>query len=188
MNNKPILALMVGIPGSGKTAFAKKFCKYFHYTYISRDDIRFSKIEDKDDYFDKESLVFTEFIDSAVLSLRKNTNVLLDATHLSKQSRKKVLKNINYFLTNYRVIYFVMDTPLKVCSQRNAKRKGRSKVPNSVILSMANTFCMPLFNEDNRIQAIYTVLDKPYGYHIQKNLKGANEPTFIEWKSSERTF
>ena len=62
MSNKPILALMVGIPGSGKTTFAKKFCKYFHYTYISRDDIRFSKIEDKDDYFDKESLVFTEFI------------------------------------------------------------------------------------------------------------------------------
>lgn len=175
MSNKPILALMVGIPGSGKTTFAKKFCEDFNYTYISRDEIRFSKIEDEDDYFDKERLVFTEFVNLAVLNLRKNNNVLLDATHLSKHSRKKILKNINYFLTNYRIIYFVMDTPLELCKRRNDKREGRSKVPNSVITSMAHSFLVPQFNEDTRIQAIYKILANSNGYRIQKSLKGKDE-------------
>ena len=56
------LYLMCGIPGSGKSTYAKtnkdlKYCKY-----ISRDDIRYSLLKDEDDYFSKEKQVFRTFI------------------------------------------------------------------------------------------------------------------------------
>ena len=55
------LFLMMGAPGSGKSYWAEH-----HVTsvdkYISRDEIRFSMLEDGDDYFAKEGKVFDNFI------------------------------------------------------------------------------------------------------------------------------
>ena len=59
---------MVGIPGSGKSTWAKARCKNNpHAAYISRDEIRFSLLKDEEEYFAKENGAdFTEPITAGI--------------------------------------------------------------------------------------------------------------------------
>ena len=55
------LFLMMGAPGSGKSYWAQHHIQPTD-KYISRDEIRFSMLQENDDYFDKEGEVFNKFI------------------------------------------------------------------------------------------------------------------------------
>ena len=56
------LYIISGVPGSGKDYFLNKyFGNSSNVKIISRDVIRFSLIENNDEYFSKESLVFSKF-------------------------------------------------------------------------------------------------------------------------------
>ena len=56
------LYIISGVPGSGKDYFLNQyFGNSSNVKIISRDVIRFSLIENDDEYFSKESLVFSKF-------------------------------------------------------------------------------------------------------------------------------
>ena len=65
---KKHLYLMIGVPGSGKSTYAKNILKYGDI-YISRDEIRYSLLTEEDDYFAKENEVIKTFIDNIDKSL-----------------------------------------------------------------------------------------------------------------------
>ena len=54
--------LMCGIPGSGKSTWAKKRLMENGGIWISRDEVRFSMVKEDEDYFSKECEVFDKFI------------------------------------------------------------------------------------------------------------------------------
>lgn len=54
------LYVMIGIPGSGKSTWAKANKKEKDI-YVSRDEVRFSLLQDGDEYFSKEKEVLKEF-------------------------------------------------------------------------------------------------------------------------------
>ena len=85
------LYMMVGIPGSGKSTFAKTL----KGKYVSRDEVRFKLLQDEDDYFAKEKEVFQKFIYEIEEGLSKGNDVIVDATHLNKGSRYKLFSSIN---------------------------------------------------------------------------------------------
>ena len=49
---------MVGCPGSGKSTWAKKHLPDTYY--VSRDEVRFSLLQDGEDYFSHEKEVFNK--------------------------------------------------------------------------------------------------------------------------------
>ena len=51
---KPILYIMCGIPGCGKSWYATHNMVKDNVAYISRDSIRFNMLNAEDDYFSKE--------------------------------------------------------------------------------------------------------------------------------------
>ena len=136
------LYLMCGVPGSGKSTWIKNHLG--DATYVSRDVIRFNLLEEGDEYFSKEDEVWAEFIRRINESLELGFNVFVDATHISRGSRRKILKEVKF---NPTLIAIYMDTPFEICLERNAKRTGRECVPEGAIRNMYKHFEEPEFYE-----------------------------------------
>lgn len=162
MNN--ILILMMGIPGSGKTAQAKKLiCE--KDIYISRDEIRFSLLREGEDYFSKENLVLRTFIKeiNQAIEANKYRFIIADATHLNKNSRGKILNHLANTPKEIYVLY--IDTPLEIALKRNEKRSGRAYVPPQQIIKMYNSIQIP--EKQEGISATF-VLDENGIINFQK--------------------
>ena len=135
------LVLMMGVPGSGKTTYAKKMMKDCDI-YISRDEIRFELVKEDEPYFSKEDEVLQTFIktiDDALLIAQRY--VIADATHLNMGSRAKILKNLHNKPDNIYVIYVAVS--LQTALERNAQREGRALVPESSIKNMYKSITLP---------------------------------------------
>lgn len=113
--------------------------------YVSRDEIRFSIIGENDAYFSKEKTVYNEFIKRIQKALDSGKSAIADATHINKQSRNKLLSNLN--LEGVSVIAVYCDTPFDVCLERNDLRTGRQKVPYEEMKSMHRWSSQPKVEE-----------------------------------------
>ena len=135
--------LLCGIPGSGKSTWAKNQLDN-KSVWISRDQIRFSMVSESEEYFSKEKEVFREFIKEINLTIRDKNfdNIYVDATHLNTASRYKVLDKIALKdVDELNIVFF--DTPLNTCLERNSYRSGRERVPEEVIKKMYKAVTSP---------------------------------------------
>lgn len=136
-----VLYLMCGLPGSGKTTAAKNVIKNDpNIKYVSRDDIRYTMVSDQEHYFDRENEVYREFCNQISRWLQQGDYVIADATHLTKNSRKKLLNNI---IKPAQIRCIFVNTPFNVCMERNSKRKGITRVPDKQMYRMKNTLQIP---------------------------------------------
>lgn len=144
------LWLMVGPPGSGKsTATTKMFKK--DTIIISRDKIRFSMLQEDDDYFAYEDEVLKEFYRQIQDGLDKGLAVVADATHLTEKARAATVNAIK--LAEGDTLWLgvvVACTPLEVSLARNAERTGRALVPESAIKNMYRSCTDPI--EDQKLE------------------------------------
>ena len=128
---------MCGIPGSGKSTWAKHKVEQTGGVWISRDAIRFSIIKDDEDYFSHEDEVLAKFFGDVQEQLNNPLveDIVVDASHLSPKARQATLGRLN--LTNATEVNCVMfDVPVAVAIKRNDQREGRARVPHSVIRRM----------------------------------------------------
>lgn len=143
------LILMCGIPASGKSTMIKQEVEKLHSNYriISRDAIRFSMVSSDEDYFSRETEVFDRFIKQINNALSfEIEHIYVDATHVSKGSRHKVLSKLTIPPgVNLRVV--VMTIPVHVALNRNANRQGRARVPDIAVRRMFKGFEMPQLDE-----------------------------------------
>ena len=149
-----MLYLMTGIPASGKTTYIKiSMCPKI--SHKSRDEVRFSMLNDKDDYFAKEKKVFEKWIEEIQTALDEGKDVVADATHLTPQSRKKTLDHLDLGEHGVTAINFLV--PVEKCLERNEKRVGRAYVPREVIRRMFHQYKPAKKGEDPRITSIWEI-------------------------------
>ena len=144
---KTRLFLMMGCPGSGKSTFIEKNMSMFNSPkIISRDKIRFSLLKEGDDYFSKENEVFKRFIKDINNSLNRGYgDTIVDATHISQGSRRKLLNAVQ---SNYdEVIVIWVKVPLSIALERNKGRDGLSLVPEDSIRNMHHNLTKPCKEE-----------------------------------------
>ena len=154
---KPTLYILIGIPGSGKSTFAKRFQNEYDTSWISRDKIRFDTIKEDEEYFSHESEVFQKFIDNIIFGLRNSLNVIADATHINMSSRRKLTYAIDKEFNNYKIVYVIFDTSFDICLARNNAREGRACVPEQVMKNMYKDFRIPRDDEDTRAIGSITI-------------------------------
>ena len=145
------LIMFCGVPGSGKSTEARRMAgslaaRGLTIEYISRDELRFNMISDESEYFSKEKEVFNKFVEKMNNSLNKNDCTIIDATHISKASRAKILRRVEN-PNNVRLLVLYLTTPLDVCMRQNDLRTGRERVPQEVIEGMAEQFEEPTEKE-----------------------------------------
>ena len=129
------LNVMIGLPGSGKSTFIKNHMNTETDVWVSRDAIRFSLLNDTDEYFAKETMVKNIFFSMINHYLNEGKNVWMDATHLSIASRDKALNRVTAARDEMNAFFFT--TPMEYCIERNDKREGRERVPKGHINRMA---------------------------------------------------
>ena len=137
----PTLYILCGVPGCGKTTWARNFIHehdplYQNIRDVSRDEIRFSILKEGEiDGFD----------------------VIADATHLNEFSRRKLTQSIDRRYTDYEIVYVVFNVDLQTCLERNAQRTGRACVPEQTVRNMYRDFRLPTKDEDERVKEIIEV-------------------------------
>ena len=146
---RKILYLMSGPPGCGKSTWVMKRIIQSGGAWISRDKIRFDMLQEGEDYFAHEEEVFDLFIANIQGEINNplGSDIYVDATHLNKTARDRVLKRLDLSeVDEINCVFFKVDS--EVCIERNEQRSGLARVPRSVIRRMWFSHTMPDADEN----------------------------------------
>lgn len=132
--------MLSGIPGSGKSTYAKQLCRSERAVLVATDEIRErlfgSESKQRNNY-----LVFDAAFAEIEQALAGGRNVVFDATNIDRSRRLKFLKRFS----GIPVECHVCDAPYELAIERNKTRKRRL---NEVILTKyAKNFAFPVPGE-----------------------------------------
>lgn len=137
--SKPNLIVLQGIPGSGKTTYAKRLVHDNpNIDYYSSDDLRVEMFGNIDDQSHNGEL-FNELQKRIKNSLISGHDVIFDATNINSNRRMNFLKDIKNIDCYKKII--VMAIPFEVCLRRNWSRER--KIPDEVITRMYKSWQTP---------------------------------------------
>lgn len=134
-----VVYMMCGLPGSGKSTFAKNLVN--SGTYISSDDIREELFGDAS-VQKNGKLVFDVFYFRAKNCLKNGEDVILDATFIDKKSRKQMFEKLG---NDHKYIAYVIDCGVDYAKHNNSLRDR--VVPDEVIEKMNKRFVHPSIDE-----------------------------------------
>ena len=135
------LIMLIGLPASGKSTWAKNYVKENPgYVIHSSDELRKEMYGDDYDAADNGK-VFDE-LHKRIINDLETHSVIYDATNLVKKRRVGFLKQICKHV--YKTCVIFLKTYEK-CLEDNLKRE--SPVPEDVITGMRKTFAPPMYHE-----------------------------------------
>ena len=138
----PKLEILIGLPGSGKSTYAKKEHKSnSNPVYLSSDKIR-------EELYGNESIqgnpteVFTLMQSRAIEALKSGIDVFYDATNLTRKDRSGILVATPRYVCKQATVVF---TPYEMCVERDVARER--SVGKEVIDRMIRRFQPPFYDE-----------------------------------------
>lgn len=156
--SKPILWVVVGLSGSGKSTIAKKIANDNPNTVIvSSDNIREEITGDYEDQEHNEE-VFKIFHDRIRKNLENKQNVIADATNLTIKSRRAILNKVNGL--DIEKICVIIPKPFEKCKEDNLHREH--PVPDYVLDKQIRRFQIPFIEEGWDEICIYDISKEGY--------------------------
>lgn len=134
------LIFLIGLPGSGKTTYAKN--NLSDCEILSSDRIRGELLGDENCQADNK-LIFSTLYKRAKDFLQSGKDVVIDATNVKLNERQKALNQFKDFLV--KRIAIVINTPVKECIERDKNRERT--VGKSVIYKLKKIFAKPTKEE-----------------------------------------
>ncbi len=134
------LQILVGLPASGKSTYAAE--KSDDYLILSSDGIR-KELYGSEEIQGDGREVFRILYSRARRALKAGSNVILDATHLTRRGREVAIvsgKECGAYIT-----CVCFETPLDECKRRNGLRDR--VVPEYVYDRMVKKYEKPTFDE-----------------------------------------
>ena len=132
------LIMLIGLPGSGKSTWAKRFVEVRpDYRLVATDDIRYQLYGDEaiqGEWLQIWRTVLGQLKDArAAIAAGTLSSVIYDATNARRRHRREFIQAAQ--LQSYSPIHALwIDTPLETCLARNRSR--RRQVPSEVIEKM----------------------------------------------------
>jgi predicted kinase len=132
---RPALILLSGLPGAGKTTFAKALAERLPFVHIESDAIRRGMAE-KPTYSPQESgAVFAKVEARARAALSHGERALIDATNLTNRDRRRFLRLAKELDT--KLVTVRLTAPDEVLRARLAQpREGFSQADMSILERM----------------------------------------------------
>ena len=136
--------ILIGIPASGKSTFAKNFVfSHKDYKIVSTDDIRW-KLFGNPSIQGNPKMIFAIAYKDIMSYLDKGCNVIFDATNITRKNRVNLIN----FLKDCEVENIVADyfpVTIDVALERNQQRNRH--VPEKVIHKMFGKIEKPKYEE-----------------------------------------
>jgi predicted kinase len=121
--NQPLLILLFGFPGSGKTYFARQFCERIQAAHVQGDRIRFELFE-KPRYDKQENDIITHLMNyMAEEFLAAGISVVYDVNAMRAAQRHGLREIARKFHAQPLLVWFQMDS--ESAYTRNVKRDRR---------------------------------------------------------------
>ena len=138
--------IAVGLPGSGKSTYAKNFIKDKDIEYLSSDELRavFGKGEDDQTV---TPLVFGHIKRKVDEFLKDCKNVLVDATSVNRKERADYITTAKKYGAKVVALVFKMDRQGLIDRNKKRGQEGGRVVPDWVIDKMLAKFEEPSHSE-----------------------------------------
>lgn len=140
---RPKFCMIVGICGAGKTTFCNKMATEHGMIHISSDAIRRELRGDDHEYHPEDNDQVFKIMHRRVFdALDKGSNVLYDATNVTRKDRTDILNKIpNYVCKECYIVW----APISTCIQQDAGREY--PVGTAVVHKMLKKFQAPFYDE-----------------------------------------
>ena len=123
----PIMAIMIGIQGSGKSTFCNVHLSEF--TRINLDTLHTRN---------KENIAIRN-------AISEKENIVVDNTNPMIRERANYIQKGKE--AGYKILGFFMQSKLQDCIARNRCREGKEKIPNNAIIHTSNKLEIPSYKE-----------------------------------------
>jgi len=170
---KPKFAMMIGIPGSGKSTISEEMMSERNdIIYISSDAIR-EEMYGSEEIQGNNAKIFEEMHNRTKEALSNNLHVIYDATNISRKKRMHTLRQIPKDIEKVAVY---VSTEYKDIVKQNSERER--VVPIEVINRMYKNLQVPIKSEGwDKIQIIHhdnvvnNQLIEQITYHIREEVR-----------------
>lgn len=129
--SKPLLILLYGYPGAGKTYFARQFCEQVHAAHIQGERIR-SELFDQPRYDKEENMVVNQLMDyMAEEFLNAGVSVIYDTNAMRHTQRHNLREMARRHKAESLLIWFQVDTESAFvrASKRDKRRTDDKYAP-----------------------------------------------------------
>lgn len=134
--------MMIGIPGCGKTRYAKTKLLSENTIYLSSDDIRVAMFGFEDQTHNTE--VFDRMKKETLMALQNGFDVVYDATNLNKKRRGDIIKRAK--MCGAEINAYLCCTPINIILERNITRCER-QIPWDKLVQMIQSIESPMYYE-----------------------------------------
>ena len=149
-----MIHLLVGVQGSGKSTFARKYSKELNCKIVSTDEIR------KSNPGIVETDVWSKTYETLAQSLKDNIDVIFDATSITKKVRKRFFDEVSKYGVEVKAIAYYLQTDVNECVSRVKARNENANelyLPPEVVFSYQEKLELPSLEEG--FLEIKTVVD-----------------------------
>lgn len=164
MIKRPTLMMLVGLPGSGKSTWAKNYI-YEHpdTAHMSSDAIRKELFGDESIQENPEK-VFGLMHSRSIEALNSGKDVIYDATNMTRKDRSKIIEKCpNGVRIECHIIWEYID----ICVKRDSKRER--VVGEEVINRMVRRFQAPFYDEG--FEGIYIHRNSYSSWNLFESMK-----------------
>ena len=122
------MVIMMGIPGSGKSTFYQRFLEH-DFVRVNLDTL---KTRHREELLIKDCIV-------------RGQNYVIDNTNPQKADRARYIPTAK--AAGYHIIGYFMESKLADCMERNRRRVGKARIPDTAIACISNKLEIPRLSE-----------------------------------------
>lgn len=171
-----MIVIVMGLPGSGKSYFAKRLATIIHAGYISSDKVRKTLIARRTYVEEEKELVYADMLEQMQQVIRENKDVVLDATFYKDAIRKKFIQAAG---EKIEIIFIEIIAGEELIQERLKQKRADSEADFSVYKIIRGRW-EPLQQAHLQLEStnnnIDSMLDKTLKYlDLHRNDQGRNK-------------